>query len=253
MKFQDRSDYYLYLAKNDILDRIKPMLEKQGYYLRDEDGKITAELHQTWNTPWHHTNDDGKSDCYLWHSILFDVCGFIPTGCLSCFKVVVRPKTLKQLFALLDLQQTMDRPCKCGIEVRQTVRGNYGGYFYNRSLESGLACYKDVKKAISEDSILAPLAEKVILKRGCTEFEMSCGRSDQWNITQDNFEVERRLSDLIVRKTSLVQPEWVLNHIHANWIKLAWSVDDPTVEEFTGGVPLYQPVMQYQTCELKEE
>jgi hypothetical protein len=226
------------------------MLEKQGYYLRDVDGKVTAELHQTWNTPWHHVNDDGKSDCYLWHSIIFDVCGFIPTGCLSCFKVVVRPKTLKQLFALLDLQLTMGRPCKCGIEVRETVRGLYGGYFYNRSLESGLQCYQDVKNAMSEDSILSPLADSIILKRGCTEFEMACGRSDEWEITQDNYNVELKLNELIIKKAALPQPEWVLNHIHANWIKWAWRNGDSTVDEFTGGIPLFKPVVTYHhLCE----
>lgn len=247
MKYRDRSDYYPYLAQHDILERIKPLLEKQGYYLRDEDGKITAELHQTWNTPWHHVYDDGKSDCYLWHSIIFDVCGFIPTGCLKCFKVVVRPKTLKQLFALLDLELELKHPSKCGIEIRPTVRGLYGGYFYNRSLEDGLECFKKVKKALSEDEVLQPLSETVILKRGCTEFEMACGRSDEWGITEDDYQTELKLSELIVRKVPLAQPEYVLNHIHANWIKWAWAAGDDTVDEFSGGIPLYRPVCRYDS------
>lgn len=251
MKYQDYNDYYLFLAKNDILERIKPLLEKQGYYLRDEDGKVTVELHQTWNTPWHHLYDNGKSDCYLWHSIIFDVCGFIPAGCLNCFKVVVRPKTLKQLFALLDLQKELGRPCKCGIETRPNVFGLYGGYFYNRSLEEGLECYKAVKEAIENDSVLNPIADKVILKRACTEFEMACGRSDQWTITEDNYKLELALGDLIVRKTPIPQPDYVLYHIHANWIKWAWAAGDETVYEFTNGIPLYQPVCQYQDIERK--
>lgn len=252
MKYQDQKDYYLRLAESDLIERVRHLLEREGYFLSDKDGKITATLHQTWNTPWHHNFDDGQSDCYIWHSIIFDNLGFIPTGCLNCFKVVVRPKTLKQLFALLDLQLELNHPCKCGIETRPTVRGLYGGYFYNRGLENGLACYTKVTEAMSNDRVLAELVPKVILKRACTEFEMKFGRSDQWGITEDNYKLEQQVEALFERKTPIPQPQHVLDHIHANWIKWAWAADDPTVDEFTDGVPLFRPVCTYQNLRLED-
>jgi hypothetical protein len=79
---------------------------------------------------------------------------------------------------------------------------------------------------------------------------MACGRSDEWEITQDNYNVELKLNELIIKKTALPQPEWVLNHIHANWIKWAWRNGDETVDEFTGGIPLFKPVVTYHhLCE----
>ena len=69
---------------------------------------------------------------------------WVPSKCMGCWKVVVRLKTLKQLFSLLQLQMRMGRPSKCGIEVRESVNGLYGGYFYNHSLEEGLECYSAV-------------------------------------------------------------------------------------------------------------
>jgi hypothetical protein len=199
----------------------------------------------------------------MWHRIMFDVVNetlpadkkFIPSQCQDCWKVVVRPQTLKQLFALLDLQIRLGRHSKCGIEDRKSVRGHYGGYFYNRGVEAGLECYTAVRDAMREDPILCDLLKEtdengvpklVLLKRGCTEFEYLLGRSDRWQITEEQMELENMLNDVFVRQlSSEIQPWFVVNHVHRKWIEFAWDRNDPTVLEFTGGKLLYPPYVTY--------
>ena len=263
MKFQDRSDYYLTIAENDIIGRMQHLLRQEGYFLSEENGRITADLNPSWETPWHHVGDSSQIDCYTWHTIIFNTLGFIPFGCLKCFKVVVRPKTLKQLFALLDLQLEMGHPSKCGIEVRETVRGLYGGYFYNRSLDEAIECFKKVKARMAEDPILRDLldakdengiSKKVILKRGCTEFEMKFGRSDQWRTTEENMKLESLVDQYITKKGPMKQTDIMILNLHGRWIRFAWEHDDPTVDEFTGGIPLHPPVVTYHhVIEIEKE
>lgn len=252
--YQDRKDYYVTLAENDLIGRVEQLLRSEGYFLSDDGNKITAELKPSWETPWHHIGDDSRFDCYIWHTIIFNTLGFIPIGCMDCFKVVVRPKTLKQLFALLDLQLELNLPSKCGIEVRPVVRGLYGGYFYNKGLEAGLECFKLIKQKMSENPVLAPLldvkdengvSKKITLKRGCTEFELRYGRSDQWRTTEGNLHQESLINNHIVKKPAMKQSELMIRNLHARWIRFAWEHDDPTVDEFTAEIPLQPPVVTY--------
>ncbi len=262
MRYQDKSDYYITLADEDIIGRIEHLFRNEGYFIQQEDGKITAELKPSWETPWHHINDSSSFDCYRWHTIIFNVLGFIASGCMNCFKVVVRPDNLKQLFALLDLQLELDRPSKCGIEIRPNVRGLYGGYFYNHGLVAGLDCFRLVKDSMAKDKVLSPLldykdehgvSQKIILKRGCTEFEMKYGRSDQWCTTEKNLKLESLINAYIVKKSSMVQTDIMIKNLHSRWVRFAWEHGDPTVDEFTSGVPLYPPVVTYHhVVELRE-
>jgi len=256
MKYQDQKDYYLKVKENDILERVRVLLDQYGYYLRDEDDKVFADLHLTWDYPWHHIKRLDEIDCHIWHRVMFDaIGGFVPSGCQDCFKVVVKPKTLEQLFALLDLQIKLDIPSKCGIEERKSVFGNYSGYFYNRGLDNGLECYKKIKEAISNDSILNVLLEEkdengiplnLLLKRGCTEFEHALGRSDKWIVTDEQKKIEKLINDTFVNSyKSRTQPKHVLDHVHKKWIEFAWDRGDKTVFKYTDGHHIYPPYVIY--------
>lgn len=257
-RYRDRREYYSTLTDADVLGKVRSLMEQAGYYLRDEDNKVYVQLRMAWDYPWHHVRHIKEVDCHLWHRVMFDVVGLLPTPCLMCFKVVVRPQNLRQLFALLDLQVELNRPSKCGIEDRPYVFGNYGGYFYNRGIDAGWECYDAVKEAVSRDPELKGLLDVrdgngvpklVILKRGCTEFERQFGRSDKWRTTDDQVELERRISDVFVREyPSILQPPHVITHVHRKWVEFAWDRGDPTAVEFNGGRPLHQPPMTYHGC-----
>lgn len=243
--------YYEKLKERDIIIKLKRLLQGGGYHVRD-DGKIAGDHRVAWDQPWQHVRQHPMLDCHTWHSILFDVIvaglppeeKFVPSMCQQCYKVVVRPKTVKQLFGLLELQKRVDRPSKCGIETRETVHGLYGGYFYNVGLEEGLNCYRIVRDAVNKDPILGPDVV-VILKRGCTEYEHALGASDKWQVTERQLEIEAML-DTILAKDNVrrVQSEHNLQYIHLKWIEWAWAHGDPTYAEFTDG-PLYPPYVTY--------
>jgi len=246
--------YYQRVNDEDIVAKLLPLLRQGGMILRPADGKLMVESPKmAYETPWHHVNHDPFLDCNTWHSIIFNFLSqelppgrcFAPSACHQCWKVVVRPPTLKKLFALLVLQQRLGRPSKCGIETREYVHGLYGGYFYNRSLEAGLECYKLVRDEVNKDPELGEDIP-VILKRGCTEFEKGAGPSSEWTITAEQIKLESLVNKYVVRNALMwEQPQHLIAHVHNLWIKWAYMNGDSTYKEYTGGKPLQRPVVTY--------
>jgi hypothetical protein len=246
--------YYIDLKGSNHLSVLKPLLKAGMLSLRGSDNKYVANLEVQYNSPWVHTKSDYRINCFLWKEIIFHGIvekhippdrRFVPMGCQQCYKVVVRPKTLKQLFALEKIQAKMGHPSKCGIELRKEVFGNYGGYFYNRGLEEGLACYKKVRSAISMNSILGKEI-KVILKRGCTEMEHCVGPSDKWLVSKEQIDLEVMINNNFVDDLPvLTQSENVKNDVRQRWIEHAYSIGDETMYDYNDGQPLYPEYVTY--------
>jgi hypothetical protein len=243
---------YLELCKSkDVISLVKPLLQQANYKLRDADGKIYAESYLSWDTPWHHVYHAGHLDCQTWNRIIFNFVftaaeeKWAPLNCHNCFKVVIRPPTLKALFALLDLEKRMGRPSKCGIEIRDTVFGLYGGYFYNWGLDAGLECYEAVRAEIDADPELGKEVP-VILKRACTEFELLVGPSDKWQVNDKQVELESLVNRWFVRDIKhRNQPDHAIANVHRRWIEFAYMCGDETYLEYTNGEPLYPPAVTY--------
>jgi len=266
MTEENLPSYYDQAKANDIISLVRPLLEQGGYKLRDGDGKIFVETFMAFLTPWHHVYHADNLDCHTWHKIMFDVIfqrtgrKMAPSRCHNCWKVVVRPKTLKQLFALLGLQQRMGRPSKCGIEVRETVCGHYGGYFYNYSLPEGLECYEAVRAEVDADPELGPEIS-VILKRACTEFELFVGPSDEWKVTEEQAHIEALVNKWFVRDIiQRSQPPHAIAAVHKRWIDWAYQNADMTYLEYTNGdnAAVFRPSLTYhhlakKSPEEKEE
>jgi hypothetical protein len=223
---QPKASFYDWTVAHDIIEHLRPLWEGAGFKLRESDGKLIGKSQAAIEAPWHYIKECWECDCFTWHHVIFEyiskrlVIGrkFVPSGCQECFKVVVRPATIKQLFALEKMQIAMDLPCKCGIEVRNYVHGLYGGYFYTRSLEEGLKRYLEVRQAVNANVLLGSDVP-VILKRGCTEFEMECGPSDQWQTTPEQLKIEGMVDRYLVKDDVLrKQPEHVIRHLHRKWI-----------------------------------
>lgn len=248
----------------DIVPKIQRLLAS-GYVLR-KDGKIAPAItSKAIDAPWIYTRPRHGLQCSMCHEILFGTFGIFPRSCLSCWKVVVRPRTVKELIMLLELEESLtDRPCKCGIEKRQFVPANYGGYFYNQSKEEGLDCLQDVRRLVAEH--ISPEVS-VTLKRYCTEFELRFGPSDQieqtlmrgYFVCPDRGKVpvmpmgEMQIWEAAARKVidlesdHTPQPPFVRQHIIRTWFEWAWERGDMTVKEFFGGEPLYTPSVTYES------
>lgn len=213
------------------------------------DGTYKTKKIESVQGPWVFTNmpESGTAGeiCHRIHQYMFPKLGIIPILCHDCFKVVVKPKTVVQLFDLQKLQKKLNLPSKCGIELRGFVPSLYGGYFYNKGIEKGRECYKLIRKRVSER--ISPDIE-VILKRGCTEFEMSHGPSDKWGIDINQKKLEDDFNKRYVEEndTTQIQTDDAINNIKISWILYAAQKHDMTYRELTGGEALV-PECNYVT------
>lgn len=249
------ASYHDNIVARDLVSIFQPLIEAGSHFISADDGKIhkTEEYKDNPATPptipWMFVSNPRGLHCDWWRTIV-DMFNFIPSGCRCCWKVVVRPRTLAELMQLWEMQKAMVKEdptcfCKCGIEKRSYVFGNYGGYFYNRSKEEGLKRKKMVREWV--DKWISPDVS-VTLKRGCTEIEMKFGPSD--GEAYEESEESKWWEAQIKEGCKMVpwkykQPPAMQYKVIREWIKYAWSIGDPTVFSFTEGKPLVPPAITY--------
>ena len=240
--------YYDSLVRNDIIGKLLPLFEN-GTLSITVDGRIIQSgmaksgSFLAWNTPWIHRNIDGWRHCDYWH-LMFGVLNFVPQQCRDCWKVVITPLTLKQLFVMEAFQATLGVSCKCGIEVRSYTRKFYGAYWYNQTKKAGEECYAQLKAKMQQIGLGdCP----IILKRYCTEMERALGPTKQYKKPPDQDHWEKMIESHVVMTCSptVGQPEFLKRHLRRRWIEFAWRNGDPTVYEYTGGKDVFAPLDTY--------
>lgn len=241
---------YEELVKEDWVQYFEQAIDESRLRFTSE-GKLKEFKRLSKDIPWICTKEmkgfPTQKQCTIYLTYFKDNLGFIHSFCHDCYKVVVKPKTIVQLFKLYDIQQEMGVAAKCGVEVRSYIASYYGGYFYTRSLEEGQTMYYRVRKIIDE-KLSRDVA--VILKRGCTEFEMKFGASDKWEILPNQKEWEEKFRNIYVEDSKYPEetPPYLAAHIKRKWIHFAATqkIPDMTYKELTGGKPL-APECKYVT------
>jgi len=249
--------FYHDIKNEDLISVWKPLLDTGKYMINSKDGKIwrKAEFKAERDglitldpdKKWIFTNNPHDRYCEWAHDIS-DLLHFIPTSCLSCWKVVVRPQKLTQLFDLYDLQLRMveEDPkcyCKCGLEERPYIFGNYGCYFYNPSENAALDRLDEVREQVSKiDPDIS-----VFCKKYCTEFERKYGPSIYYRQPK----VATYWEKLIAEKCHKIPFIWkqtddIRKRIMREWIKFAWDRGDHDIYVYTDGQPLVPPVCTYE-------
>lgn len=246
---RNREGLYVALDRINLVKRLAPLLKPGGgYHARMEDGKFVPNMPtMATDAPWIYTKVNPGMRCDIYHRVLFNVTNMVPSRCRKCWKVVVRPRTVKELFDLYEFQKEMGVPCKCGIEKRDTVFGDYGGYFYCVGEEEGQERYKEVRALV--DNYLSP-ETKVLLKRYCTEYEIGPGSLGPSSELPDMTDDEKWLEEYILDHFPPVgfgakQPDHITSHVMMEWIQYAYKHGDETFAEFTDGSPLFQPYVTY--------
>jgi len=236
--------------KLDVISNVEDMLGR-GYYIKTDSGMIGMKKSHGYRTPWIHVKQACSKRCGIDHTIKFEKFGYIPPRCMQCWKVVVMPRTIVELVKLEELERIMNRPSKCGIEVRNYTPRHYGGYFYNDSLEEGRECYTAVREAVSD--MISPDVN-VILKRACTEFEMKFGNSGFWGVTPEVQElddiIETRFENPAILSSK--QPDYVKAWVRKEWQKYAFANGDETYLEINGGVPMFEDYQKYHEGDINE-
>lgn len=227
-------------------------LNAQGFVWDSEDQRLRQ---KGWpalmaNTPWCHTASSWDKHCSLDHNIIFNNWGIIHPRCIECWKVVVTPRTFHELMLLEQLEAQLGFDSKCGIEMRDYTPKFYGGYFYNSSLDAGRARWKEVKDAVSE-FISPEVGEGVILKRGCTEYEMINGPSLYWTVNPD----QKRLLDMIeafvdVKRGHGEQSMMLKRNVHLKWLLWAHFIGDMTYKDYNGGQSLFPGYVKYHEGDI---
>jgi len=238
---------------NDMWTLFSPLLQK-GYNWDPKDGvlKVSGGTTFTAQTPWVHQDHISCKQCNLDHSVTFNTWNIIHPRCMECWKVVVTPTTFVELLQLEELEKGMTRPSKCGIELRDYTPKFYGGYFYNGSLDEGRECFEVVRDAVRKQ-INKKVADTVILKRACTEYEMVKGPSPFWHNTKDE-ERMIKLIDTFVEapKGNTGQNNIVKNHVRLKWALWAHMNNDMTYQDFNGGKSLFPGYVKYHEGDIND-
>ena len=249
---KNRKDLYLKLDKLNLTKKLSPLLKPGGgYHARVEDGLFVPNIvGMSTDAPWIYIQKMLGMRCDISHKILFTIIKMVPSYCRKCWKVVVRPRNIVELFDLYELQREMGVPCKCGIEGRPKVRGLYGGYFYCKSETEGQERYKEVR-ALADEHFSKETP--VFLKRYCTEYEIgpgSLGPSDKLpDMTEDEIWLEEYIIAHFPRVGfGIPPPDHIAAGIMQKWIDDAYKYDtnNELYKEFTNGSELSKPYITYQ-------
>ena len=243
------------IGQKDIHASLHPML-KMGYAW-SADGKLKKPQIEKWlsfDTPWCNMRQARDKNCNLDWTVCWSTFNFIHPRCMRCWKTVISPKNFDELMTWYKIEHDeIGFPCKCGIELRDYVPKHYGGYHYASSLEEGRDQYNEVK-ALAEKYLSAETADKVILKRGCTEFEMTKGPSVGWHLTDK----EERMVDLIdnyveVPVSHMGQNKEIIHpHVHIRWLLFAHMVGDFSYLKYNNMTPLFPDTMKYHKGDLQD-
>lgn len=231
---------YEAIQGRDIVDVLTPLLN-DGWYIDMNTGKVTCSTGIKWDVPWIYPNPDPNMHC-IFNFNLFEVARFVPRYCRNCFKVVVRPRTVAQLIRLKELMETKfvenGLYCKCGIEERNYVHGNYGGYIYNRGITKGKDAFKTIGELLGNDDKLYNV--DFILKRGCTEMELKLGPTKKYVVPSWAGEMEDKIMEVVeLPKKNPATPKFLADHVIRKWLEFAWDRGDKTCLEFSDGIPIF--------------
>ncbi len=239
------------------IDVITPIVGKIAINITDE-GRPVVFIGRSLdpNVPWINQRPKQERDCDLWMYYYFKYYGIIPKACRSCWKVMMKIKSLRQLMEIKDLQEEMGSTvdCKCGLEQRpySGAIGEYRAFWYgalDEGLEGGRKLFKAVQKNLP--------GVKLILKRGCTEFENRYHPSGSWDklAKERNWDfVEELLNALFVIESSRLTstPKILEPYILKSWIDWAFEHGDETYLDYVESPPL-KPLQTYQSSKEQNE
>jgi hypothetical protein len=200
-------------------------------------------------TPWCHAKHCPRKNCAMDHHVLFNGFGIIHPRCLECWKVVASPNNFDELIQVERLQRALDIPCKAGIELRDYTPRHYGSYYYCHSVEEGRERYKQVRELMDE---INPDID-VILKRGCTEYEMVKGPSVFWHITDEQLEFAENVEHFVtVPENDNDQPQLMKRHVRCKWALWAHANGDMSYKKYNGDLELFPKCVTYHKGDLAD-
>lgn len=177
----------------------------------------------------------------------------VPFGCQHCYKIKIVTKTMRELMAVKEIAEASGRSTKSGTEVDNARNQDlYGTYLYFHGLEEARNAFQHIRRSIDRHPNLGPRITMRI-KRGCTNYEQKCGPSDQYKFDPRLELAEAYLFRRFVTNRPAREPalptERKNEQKHAKWllkmIAAAYRIGDETYKDFTGGKPVFPPLVDY--------
>ena len=221
------------------------ILVDTGQVKRRRDGRVDLNVEMPVRVPWIYVKKR-QASCSLYNESYREYFDFIPQFCMhSCWKTVVKPSKVADLFRLYHIMRALDIPSKCGLETR-VLQGGFRGFFYADNLEIAQMHYNEVKPVLDEE---LKYPYEIFIKRACTEMEDDFGPSDTWQVQPGWPEREKYLDRIIVFPVDLDgdQADWHKRFIMREWIRRTCKTDD-TYKEIVDA-DLVVPTVCYQEVE----
>lgn len=169
----------------------------------------------------------------------------VPIGCCNCYKVKVLPETLRQLMAVNEMAQDFSCSSKSSSEVdRQDNQSLYGSYFFLLGLDKARAVYWKLRDPIDGHPKLGPQV-KMVIKRGCTNYEHACGPSNRYTFDPRLEAIEKYFRSKFIRKRANHQRKYRNAMALLELVRTAYRIGDDTYKDFTGGRDLYPVTVSY--------
>lgn len=202
-----------------------------------------------------HLKDEPVGGCQR-HMTVFNQFNVIPEYCFDCYKVLIMPRTVMELFKLLMVFDGLVLPGnntrKCMVERRPDCAGSYKGFIYCRSLKEG----KEVRKILREIVAVEISPDvPVTLKRGCSEFARTYPQYAQiklgtaimpfppsWKVHEEfvdkNYALMQNVDDDSLNTNTEINAAYPLSEIFAlhYWLQYAATIGDISYLKIAGRV-----------------
>lgn len=256
---QDSSALDLLLGRTVGGESIGANLAKaaaSGMLLAHDDGTWSLETAPLAPENWRFGPKAPPFPCFKLMGFLFRGAygrGTVPHGCRTCFKVQMKPRTLKELHASYEVAQSLPYAYKSGVGLSTRYQsGPYTTLFYLESLEQARHVHAEVAGLLARSA--SGLSDvPLVIKRGCTEYEIFCGPSDRFTFAPDLPEVEAALLSRlrpVAREIRTTVPPKI---VFMRWIQAAYQIGDATYKNYTGGKRLYPESVTYSPLGESEE
>jgi hypothetical protein len=234
--------------KPSILLPIAMAIAQQKILYNAKTDKATWRYLETMASPWLTVRPGlQERNCAKWHQIYFKYYGFIPSGCIKCWKIMAHPQTVEQVFEVIKAQEKtkIAVEAKVGADIRK-FNNLWSAVWY-----APWGCSIDVAKEVRKEARaqVYNLGLKPYLKRGCTEMEhfsmqhWNC-HSNRWQELYEKFnwgELEGELDELFepVPYDNVQQPDRSKELVAQQFIDWAHEHGDKTykavLKKYPGG------------------
>jgi len=191
---------------------------------------------------------EGTNCRYLF--LVFQTYNIIPESCFDCYKILIEPRNVVELFKLMLVFEKLvlpnDNSRKCMIEIRPETSGTYKGLVYSFNLNEANNLLNIVRKVISQE-ISADVP--VNMKRGCSEYSLVYQKyamfkkngkpimqyKKKWQKYEKLAERINLGRDLVPIPKTFNKPGYDLNDAKAMiaWLKYAATINDLSYKKIT--------------------